>query len=456
MLRKTKLLSIDVERTWTARHSHHNLRIAEAVDGRIWLRLEDLRQWVPGLPPGALLAERHPGMVRALPPSSDPYIEASAFQWITDKSSNVPTLKLLAWLDSTILAPARKRRDWQDYQGTQTTAASFDPPSLGARVKHDYQLAGSQTKSKSTRKEHGLRPTLSWWLDPRHWPIANGAWGLKTVMVLGASGSAAALALSGWVDAKAFDVNNRYIFWAWAAILLSVWAVLFNVSWAVGALRSGVIRSGDGFNPWMTTALVATNLAAAAFMLGSTASNTQELIRTWWAVYVDGDPPVLVTVDELRADGTATRLLLRGPIGIGSTRVLREAFAQNPEVTELVLSSPGGLVIEGFGLAEAVRSSGLKSTMVRDSCASACTLPFIMGDQRVIACDATLGFHRSYSIFGDFGTGWGPAEHRMADVLRARGVSEGFIQKAFSVPGWDMYEPPLHVLQGSGVVTGVR
>lgn len=65
-------------------------------------------------------------------------------------------------------------------------------------------------------------------------------------------------------------------------------------------------------------------------------------------------------------------------------------------------------------------------------------------------------FHRSFTIFGDFGSGCGAAEHRMAGALRARGVAESFIQKAFSVPGWDMYEPPAEVLLVSGVVTEVR
>ncbi len=428
MPRRANLAAIDVERTWTARYSHHSLHIAEAIDSRIWLRVEDLRQWVPGLPPGAGLAERHPGMVRTIPPSSDPYIEASAFKWITAKSSNISTLKLTAWIDSTILAPARKRCGWQDYQGPQATATSRTPLMSRAQEKPGFQTARDQFGSDPDPQENHLLRRIGRWLDPRDWPLTSGRWGLKTIIVVGTSISAAALALSGWVDAKAYDVDNRYIFWAWIAILLSAWAVLFNVGWAVGAIRSGVRRSGDGFNPWLTTALVATNLAASAFMLGSTAGSTQELVRTWWAIYVTGDPPVLMTVDDRRADGSASRLLLQGPIGIGSTRALREAFAQHPEVNELVLSSPGGLVIEGFGLAEVVRAMGLKSTVVRDNCASACTLPFIMGEQRVMERDSTLGFHRSYTIFGDFGSGWGAAEHRTADALRARGVAESFIQ----------------------------
>lgn len=457
MPRQPKLPSIEIERTWTARHSHHNLRVAEAVDGRVWLRLDDLRQWVPGLLPGHVLAERHPGMVRVIPPSTDPYIEASAFQWITQKSTNVPTLKLRAWLESAIVAPARRRRDWDDYEPVPTgrITSSLLSAEISDRPAHQL-LEGNTRRALERHIGESKGNGLLFLIDPRAWTITQGRWGLKTVMVAGVIGSALAMMLSGWVDSMAFDVNSRYLVWAWAAIALAAWAVLFNAAWVLGALRSGIRRSGDGFNPWWTILLVAANLAVAAFVFEATARNLQELARTWWAIYVVGDPPVVVSVDERHPDGSASRLLMRGPIGIGSTRALRDAIAKNPGVRELVLSSPGGLVVEGFGLADAVRTSDLKSIVVRDNCSSACTLPFIMGEERVVIRGATVGFHRSYSIFGDFGTRWGPTEHRMAELMRSRGVSESFIQRAFAVPGWSMYEAPAEVLLAEGVVTELR
>jgi len=93
---------------------------------------------------------------------------------------------------------------------------------------------------------------------------------------------------------------------------------------------------------------------------------------------------------------------------------------QQSGATKIAPESPRGLVLEGFGIVKAIKESGLKTTLVEKSCASACTLLFAMGETRAVPPKALVGFHRSYSIFGDFGTGWGPTEYRMADAPTAR------------------------------------
>jgi hypothetical protein len=126
MFSKKRLPAIEVERSWSAKHAHHMLRIAEDTEGRIWLRHEDLRQWVPGLAAADLLSQRHPGLVRRIEPASDPYIEATAFAWVTKKSTSTATLKLLAWLESSILAPARRRHEWHAYSTRWLTRLHAD------------------------------------------------------------------------------------------------------------------------------------------------------------------------------------------------------------------------------------------------------------------------------------------------------------------------------------------
>ena len=424
-----KIPRFEPVRQWSERHAHHPLRIAEAEDGRLWLRVEDLRQWVPGLARDAVLLQRHPGMLRLVDASPSLYLEASTFAWLTRKSSNVPTLKLRAWLEAQVLAPARKRHQWADYPGT-----SFEP--------HDLQPVAAAA------------PPWQPVLDPRRWRITEGRWGLKTTMAVGLAGSLLGVVASHQLAARAWNVDNVYLFWAWVGIVVALWALLFNGGWMVGAMRSGLRRSGDGFNLWVTTGWVAVNLAAAFFMGAITLQNSALHVHVWWAAYVRGDPPVQITVDAVRPDGSALRLRLAGGVGLGSTRALRRMLAEHPGATEIELASPGGLAVEGFGMADALRRSSIATTQVRTLCASACTLLFVEGRERLVAQGAVLGFHRSYSLLGDYGSGWGPLEERMAQRLRRRGVAETFIQKAFSTPGWELYAPGLDVLVPAGVATG--
>ncbi len=456
MFSRKRLPAIDVERSWSAKHAHHMLRIAEDTEGRIWLRHEDLRQWVPGLAAADLLSQRHPGMVRRIEPASDPYIEATAFAWVTKKSTNTATLKLLAWLEASILAPARRRHEWQDYRPHQASAIPSRLLAANATDRAPHELLQGGLRDQLDEQSKQLRGAGARRLfDPRRWAIGQGRWGLWTVLAVGLLGSSASFYLGGVVDERAYDVLNNYVAWTWAAILISVWAVLFTLGWIVGAVRSGIRRSGVGFSAWATLALVVINVSTAAYLFGGTLHRTQELVRVWWAVYVDGDPAIDVTVVHRNADGSARRLSLQGPIGIGSTKVLVGVLQQNPGATEILLESPGGLVVEGFGLAKAIKESSLKTTLVDKSCASACTLLFAMGETRAVAPKAVVGFHRSYSIFGDFGTGWSATEYRMADLLRSHGVSDAFIRRAFAVPGYSMYEPDVSELLEAGVATVV-
>lgn len=272
-------------------------------------------------------------------------------------------------------------------------------------------------------------------------------------MAMGFIGSIFGVAASGFLSDEAWDVDSNYLFWTWVSLLVAFWAVGFNAAWMVGSLRSGARRVGDVFNPWLTISLVMLNLIAAAYMAQTTLSNSSYLLNLWWKAYVVGSPPVRVAISGQDASGQVYELTLSGGIGIGSTDALRDALAKHPGVTRLVLSSPGGLVVEGFGLAETIRNSGIDTTVVMEDCSSACTLPFLMAEQRLVGPKGVVGFHRTYSVFGEFGSGWSATDHYIADFMRERGVREPFVQRAMDTPGWDMYEPAVDELIGSGVAT---
>lgn len=436
---------IDPATQWKERHAHHYLHLVEDKDGRVWLQVEDLKQWIPGFDSAEALHRKHPGTVRCVPPSKVAFVEAQAFLRITAQNTNVPALKLRSWLQTTVLEPVRRRQQGRTY------AAGFGPRLPSSLLSAD-EIPHSESDGQFALRQSQLRQVL----DPRLWQIATGRWGLTKTMVSGFAGALAAVAVSGLLNDQAWDVNNHYLFWTWIALLAAMWAVSFNVAWAVGAVRGGLQRVSDLFNPWVTTLLVTLNLIAAAYTAGITLQNSSYLVHLWWKAYVVGDPPALVQITDRSASGQVRELTLSGGLGIGSTAALREALADYPEATRLVLSSPGGLVIEGFGLADVVAASNVETTVVRDQCSSACTLPFLTAPQRVVGADGVIGFHRSYSLLGDYGQGWSPVEHLMADLMRESGVTESFVQRALSTPGWEMYEAALEELIANGVATGTE
>jgi len=83
----------------------------------------------------------------------------------------------------------------------------------------------------------------------------------------------------------------------------------------------------------------------------------------------------------------------------------------------LLLESPGGLVLDAIGLGERVRAQGLR-TVVRYGCASACSLIFLGGVERVLwGSRAAIGLHQPRDYDCDrFGTSLGT--HRIKDYLR--------------------------------------
>ena len=83
----------------------------------------------------------------------------------------------------------------------------------------------------------------------------------------------------------------------------------------------------------------------------------------------------------------------------------------------LLLESPGGLVLDAIDLAGRVRARALR-TVVRYRCASACSLIFLGGAERVLwGSRAAIGLHQASDYDCDrYGTSLGT--HRMKDYLR--------------------------------------
>ena len=91
-------------------------------------------------------------------------------------------------------------------------------------------------------------------------------------------------------------------------------------------------------------------------------------------------------------------IALQGTISRDTTLKFDEALARSAALgcstSWLLLESPGGLTDDGIAVGREVRFRGLR-TITRDACASACSLIFLAGTERVLAGSrARIGLHQ--------------------------------------------------------------
>ncbi len=142
-----------------------------------------------------------------------------------------------------------------------------------------------------------------------------------------------------------------------------------------------------------------------------------------------------------------------GAIETGSSGALRAALDENEGVRALHLKSNGGNVFYGRQMQNLVHERGL-TTIVDQNCMSACALVFLGGQQRYLAPGAQLGFHRA-SAGGASQFEIDSFEESDAQFMRAMGISDAFVEKAFSTPSSDIWIPSIEELEKAHVIDGV-
>jgi hypothetical protein len=90
-------------------------------------------------------------------------------------------------------------------------------------------------------------------------------------------------------------------------------------------------------------------------------------------------------------DGTA--IWLQGALGEGSAKEVESVLDKNNQVETVILSSPGGRLMEAEEIATRVKQRYL-NTVARGSCLSACTYILLAGHHRSAAEAAKIGFHQ--------------------------------------------------------------
>ena len=157
-------------------------------------------------------------------------------------------------------------------------------------------------------------------------------------------------------------------------------------------------------------------------------------------------------------DPSGDAILAQGTIGVDYARGVAEAFAAHPDTRRLVLDSLGGDVDNGMQLHDFLVAHPDIAVEVDHFCASACTLAFIGGAQRVVSADATLGFHQMRSMIDTrLSASYAQSEQdAFKSLLAKRGASEDFIRLAFAKQGNDIYAPNADSLFANHIITGLR
>lgn len=125
------------------------------------------------------------------------------------------------------------------------------------------------------------------------------------------------------------------------------------------------------------------------------------------------------------ADGTA--ISVRGEIVTGMATRFAAVAKARPDLRNVRLMSTGGVLNEGMGIAAEIVSRGL-STEVVALCASACTMAFVGGRERVVREGDVVVFHGTYlDVFG-FSVDTAAPDKKV--LFAGAGVSPWFIEQA--------------------------
>jgi hypothetical protein len=224
----------------------------------------------------------------------------------------------------------------------------------------------------------------------------------------------------------------------------------------IGVLRSTAHQTSILANIW-TCATYAVIALCTAFTLLSIADAYRSLAAER---FVPINPFALE--DErarqyaLRLTDNDTRIHITGTFALGMTDKLTSLLDEHPNVNAIILSSDGGHVYEGRGVAYLIRDREL-DTYVFDTCKSACATAFIGGAERYLGPTARLGFHQYklelefpvplYDIKGE--------QEKEITFYRQQGIADAFLEEVFLAPSSGIWFPEVEVLIASGVVDSV-
>lgn len=155
---------------------------------------------------------------------------------------------------------------------------------------------------------------------------------------------------------------------------------------------------------------------------------------------------------QVRVIRDGTEIEISGHIGFGLANKIDETLTANPKVRIIHLNSPGGRVIEARKLRDVIAAHRI-ATYTATGCFSACTLAYAAGAQRLIARNASLGFHQ-YAFPGVSQAAFRREYEQDKHDWAQRGFGRNFIDRAFLTPHTDLWRPTHEELFEAKVITG--
>lgn len=248
------------------------------------------------------------------------------------------------------------------------------------------------------------------------------------------------------IEASAASLRLFAAFGLFSILLLSgvwVWS-------AVGIWRSATRhphRGGSGGWAAVAKIMVAIGCLASLGRLPNLYLQTREL-----GLLAAGSDPIGKDASlTIREDGA---LEVNGYFTQGFAARFAKALQSNPNVETLVLTSAGGRIREAEQMARLIKESGL-DTVAEGECASACAIPFLAGESRLLGVEGRIGFHQP-SFPGE-----SRAEHQegvtaFKNSLLGAGVEPSFAQQAMTAAPDDMWYPSAPRLIEARVLTGLH
>lgn len=179
-----------------------------------------------------------------------------------------------------------------------------------------------------------------------------------------------------------------------------------------------------------------------------------------WAFYRDvfemslGEQ--LYTDYQVALIDNGTLIHLKGEMGFGISKQVKQLLKHNPGIRGIILDSPGGRIYEGRELSKLILVNSL-NTYSSEGCYSACALAFISGNERYLAEGANLAFHQYHSVLKALGDEMDMDSEQQKDlaIFQRRGVSQAFIERLFQTSGDDFWYPTIDEMTAAGVIHGI-
>ncbi|HTR85156.1 MAG TPA: hypothetical protein VMI56_11815 [Reyranella sp.] len=201
-------------------------------------------------------------------------------------------------------------------------------------------------------------------------------------------------------------------------------------------------RTAKRWTGWATTAQATMALLALALAGGFARYGAADVYEGWRMAF-QGDPDIPPYSIRLMRDGREAEII--GGFKFGLAKSAERLFASAPDLKVVHLNSGGGRLGEAIALARLIRARGL-STYTSASCASACTIAFMAGRERLLLSGAKLGFHRAFFGASEYGDA-------MGQLLSEGGATPAFVALAMTHPATTIWYPTEPELQAGKVIT---